>query len=366
MNISVLCKDFDINKKMNIKIQNLDITNGLQDIETNETGALSLDLRAGTYKITTELYLTPEEYLQLTGETALGNVTYAASVASVNIKPEEIKNIDLNMVMENAGTLVFQEIYFTGSTPPPPAKVKYMYDTYIKLYNNSSEVISLDNVYIGSAYTSSYKYFSDYIEDYAAMKHIFKFPASDGNNILQPGDSIMLAVDGCNHTDPSFGHAWSIDNTNADWEFYINNEKNKDLDYDGVQNMEEVYVNSLPFDFLFVGSPALALFVMQPEEFEAIELKTKQGSSSSTLYALIPNKYIIDSFQARKDKNMDRTSFGSSVNVGFFGGYQYYSGMAARRKVASVEDDGRVVLQNRKNSDEDFVLKKVGKQPDDI
>lgn len=136
---------------------------------------------------------------------------------------------------------VISEIFFTGTTTPDGKQ--YSDDQYVKIGNNSDETLYLDGYVFGeTAFMSTDKqdYTPDLMSEAVTLQAIYAFPGSGTDYPVAPGEEVLVAVNGINHTELNKN---SFDLSTADFEFYDESENPdfQDSDTPNVPNMDNWY-----------------------------------------------------------------------------------------------------------------------------
>jgi hypothetical protein len=139
----------------------------------------------------------------------------------------------------NSGAFVIKEFYYSGSVTP--AGKKYFADQYLEIFNNTNEIQYADGLSVleHDSYGSGTNFWAN-IQDTIVAGMIWTIPGSGMQVPVLPGKSIILATNGINHKDDPNGNPLSPVNLgNADFEFYVFKQPEKDLDSPTVPNLEE-------------------------------------------------------------------------------------------------------------------------------
>lgn len=315
-------------------------TNSDKDLTYTET------LAAGGSSLTFEV--SSGQY-QLTATGQFSNTITFTGATTADVFADKAVTIALAEV--NESPLLFKEIYSTSYN-------FVMNDTYMEIVNNSDEVQYLDQVIIGAMTSLSQP--NPWVDDqgqvldrYPLYGVVAAFPGSGQEFPLQPGESVVIANDATNWAN-------AADLSGADWECYVSNAGQEDVDYDA-PNLDVIYNNQsqrrLGTGF-FGGGLVMGKLPagMTPAEFaaEASNAMTMPNSSGSMLYLMLPSKYLLDAveiFDASVTTHyqtlLAQDDSGSALVTG-------WSGKSIRRKVTRVEN-GRAYYQDTNNSTNDFL-----------
>lgn len=273
----------------------------------------------------------------------------------------------------STGAFVIKEIYFSGSTTP--AGKPYSGDQYLEIFNNTDEIQYADGISVLEH--ESYGYGDNFwanIKDTIVLRMIWTIPG-DGNQVpVLPGKSIVLARNGMNHRDDPNGNPLSPVNLgNADFEFYVDEEKKRDVDFPAVPNLEEdLFVfRAADVTFHVSGGSAIAIAkIPGNNKFERMQYinsklvsKASTSGSNVTYYVKIANKYVLDAVEVVQDEARSvYKRFPQELDAGYtLVASGSRSGKCIRRKVYTVVQ-GRTIYQDTNNSTEDF-LKDVDPRP---
>ncbi|MEA5129259.1 MAG: DUF4876 domain-containing protein [Proteiniphilum sp.] len=325
--------------------------------KTNANGVAQFSLASGVYSFTVA-----QETEDFVFNGLLENTTIA-----------EDKSLSITLhASAVSGGLVLKEIYYSGSrVPGSSSSSSYFHDSFTEIYNNSDEVIYLDNIGFGaldpatSNTPSPWMDGNSYPQDRLPLfGYTFYFKGSGTDYPLQPRTSIVIAMDGIDHKDDPAGNPDSPVNLgNADWELYVGDiNGGKDADAPGVPNMEVLHTTSTSLvDALYsVFGPAMVIFSFpegtDPAAFatDAANLSTKPGGNT-TEYLMIPKDHIIDIVECVNHDGRHNKRVPADLDAGLtFIEAGTYSGKSVRRKVSQIID-GKVVYKDTNNSTEDFL-----------
>lgn len=272
-----------------------------------------------------------------------------------------------------SGGLVFKEIYYSGSPiEGSTGTTGYLQDAFTEIYNNSDEVVYLDNIGFGALDPVVSNSPSVWVDENGNLPdrlplfgYTFYFKGSGTDHPLEPRTSIVIAVDGIDHkTDPAGNSLSPVNLANADWELYVGDINNgKDTDAPGVPNMEPLHATvTTAFDATYsVFGAAMVIFRFpentDPVAFAADEanLSTKPGTTKPQ-HLRIPKEYIIDIVECvNHDTNKRNKRVPSDLDAGYtFISSGTYSSKSVRRKVKQVIG-GKVIYKDTNNSTEDFL-----------
>lgn len=380
-----------------VKISNL--LNGQENTaNTNAEGIATFEsIVPGNYNISVAKNFTAEEFFEATGVPVPSNVAYNATVTQ---QINESTNQTLTLQAGRIGDLVFKQIYYAGSNTSKGASFR---DQFIEIYNNSNETIYLDSLYIGSTLGSNttianggqpYDWstaegmpnnIGDANKDYLYYRFLFRIPGSGKEHPLEPGKSLIIAQTGINHSVPYIDNngneqgitdpTLTVDLSNADFETYMVEYKRAeytgtgtfspyrwDIDNPLVPNVDVIYVNS--------GNDWV-MDALGREDFVIFRTSTlpstwnkypAPGSTTGTSIGLqVPSAGVIDAVEIIRTVETQRTPkrlpVGLDAAGNFVIGGQYSSQSLIRKTLKTI--DGRKILQDSNNSENDFVTKEM-------
>lgn len=266
--------------------------------------------------------------------------------------------------------LIFKEIYYAGSPK------FYFRDQFYELYNNSDETLYLDGIYFANLTPNkSTKVLPVWPEsdgnNYAYAERVWKFPGSGKEYPLQPGESCVIAQFAVNHKLKQYNPNSPIDASSADFEFNMNNPRFPDQP---AYNMVHVFYNkkvemgTLPQYLTSVFGGAYVIFQIpegvkwDPVNDPAMSTTDLSQPNSSTYYAKVPVKYVLDAVEAVDDESMvsaKRVPAVLDAGITYVGAT--YCGLGVCRKRATdasgkflQRTDGTYFFQDTNNSTDDF------------
>lgn len=266
-----------------------------------------------------------------------------------------------------SGGLVFKEIYYSGSPLEGGGTTGYYSDSFTEIYNNSDEVIYLDNIGFGALDPVTSNSPSVWVDDPNRLPlygFSFYFKGSGTDHPLAPRTSIVIAMDGIDHKTDDAGNPLSpVNMANADWELYVGDiNGGKDTDAPGVPNMQILHTTTTTaFDALYsTFGPAMVIFRFpestDPGDFASDEANLSTKPGLTTKYLRIPKGYIIDIVECvNHDTNKRNKRVPADLDAGeTFISTGTYSSKSVRRKVQQIID-GKVIYKDTNNSTEDFL-----------
>lgn len=269
--------------------------------------------------------------------------------------------------------LVFKEIYYACSRTP--LKKSYIYEQFYEVYNNSSSMLYLDGIHFANLYpdrsnTDIPLWPEEDGDDYIYALRVWKFPGNGKEYPLQPGESCVIAQFAVNHQLDIYNPASPVNNSSADFEFYMNN-----TNYSNAPafDMEHVFYNGKAekgtlkqYLTSVFGGAYVAFQVPEGETWDPVNdpnMKTRDLSTTkATLYAKIPIRYVLDAVEAIDNEakiNCKRMPGVLDAGITWVG--DSYNGLSVCRKL-SLDDDGNpiqrengaYIYQDTNNSTDDF------------
>lgn len=324
---------------------------------------------AGQESVTAEGIIPGLYTVTVSGKVTTADGDYYLSGNEVNfpiVSSEAALKIPVRALV--AGKLLFQEFYFCGCKTDKNAY--YFRDQFQTIYNNTaSETYYLDdNIYWAqiepmNATTNLPVWPEEDGGNFAYGSHVWKFPGSGRDLPLKPGEAVILSQIGINNQMSAFNPLSPVDNSGAEFEFYVGNASYGD---NAAKNMEcvfcdgkNVYNNKLQV-LLAVFGPAVVVFrVPDGVKYDPINdpqyWTCKVGVASPTRYARIPIDWVLDALECGQNENMMAAKRVPSVldaGMTYVGGT--YMGVSVSRKKIGTHADGSPVLQDTNNSNDDF------------
>jgi len=347
-------------KGVSVTLRNV-YTNREFSTETDQNGIANFyNLVPGNYAVKASKNLTSQEAEIVTG--IASEAFLNGSIASVQILTTGQSELKLEGSV--IGDWVIKEFYYSGAP-----NSYYFYDSFIEIYNNSTETLYADGLLFGStkASTSSlssfYGFITQGLQD-AYLAYAFKIPGNGSDYPVLPGESIVIAIDGIDHkTDPN-GNANSPVNLGvgiADFEvYYYVNPRNPDTDNPDIPNVEILYATSTSlFDYL-PGVMGSGLVIFENVDVNLLDRVQEPNTISSTQYLRIPKENVLDALDAASTTAMplETKRLPSSLDAGINSVGGSYTGTSLRRKIKQMIGDRRVLLDTN-NSSVDFEINRT-------
>lgn len=354
---------FSVNLTAHSIAEGVETTDGLKVVFENFTEGYKVEqlLTSGSNKIEK---LIPGTYsINISGNTEYNNKKYYLSGSKINyviVKDNEDIEIDVNGA--SVGPLAFSEIFYSGTNP------FYFRNQFYEITNNSDETFYLDGLYFANlvpstATTKLPVWPAEDNGNYVYAERVWKIPGNGTQYPLAPGESFSIAQFAANHQLPQYSPNSPIDCSTSEFEFNMNNANFPDQP---APDMTHVFYNglagkgSLPQYLTSVFGGAYVIFsIPTSEKYDPVNDKTMQtrdlGTTSASLYAKIPIKYIMDGVEAGHNESMIAAKRVASVlDAGMTYVGATYNSKGVRRKKIGTRANGTPILQDTNNSTEDF------------
>ena len=272
-----------------------------------------------------------------------------------------------------SGSLVLEEVFFTGVLLEDGSSDASDGDQYIKITNNTDKLLYADGVAfcISSEHSqnggASYWKVDDDLSKDILVRNIFCIPG-DGDDVpLLPGRSLVIAF---NAQDFKAENGQGLDLSKADFEIF-DGEDVSDIDNPDVPNMELVVKSSKSISQLHGRSYESYALVRFPEDLtmeKFLEENAFTGTRSFIMNGetfiegkaypagsyLISNAWVVDGINCGVAENLSGLAFNASIDAGYTGcgtvdKDETRFGKSALRKT---QENG--YLQDTKNSTNDF------------
>lgn len=306
-------------------------------------------------------------------DAASDNITRSIRATASSVVVNTTVDVPLSWYLYNPeNTLVFGEIFFCGSLNA--TGTNGLRDSYFTIYNNTDQVLYADGLGIAesafvNARTNAFEILTEANNRQVNFTAgtVWVIPGSGTDVPIQPGESIKIvdqAIDWGAQVSGALNH------TDANFEWYDDNYQ--DTDNPSVSNLDKWYCYSLSIWIVSNQCNRSYALIRFPEGMTKEEYLADYYGKYDYIHTigthmtnekayLVPNDWIIDgvnlsnreawvygalgdaidcSYAAISDKNKDPERFGKKF----------------RRKTATIDADGRVVLQDTDDSAADFQL----------
>ena len=312
--------------------------------------------------------------VSISGESTINGFTYMfnGNLSNVNVV-EEGKTMNLEMAAAKSGSILFKEIYYSGSKIN--GKTSYFRDQYYELYNNSNMVQYLDGLCIGNlipvnATSTKYTWDRPDADKYVYFESIWQVPFDRENPDnkkypLQPGESVILAQMALDHTGAKFNPDSPVDLSGAEFEFYLKTTANT-FDNDAHNMVAAFWKKSASVAQWMptINGPAVAIFYPDEQMFALMYDPNYEQLYSSTW--VIGNKTsngkdvfidcIVDAVELMlNETKITQKRMPAILDAGAAWTGGTYNAKSVGRKVKEVVN-GRNIYQDTNNSIEDFQI----------
>jgi hypothetical protein len=351
----------DIIKNATVNIEDKQ-TGRIYTAKTDSTGHAYFELRGGNYDISVSI--TEKHEIEIDGYPTQKNLQINGVLTNQLIGESDIKlNLHTNYTVLRED-FVIKELYVSGSKTPEG--LDYKADPFVEIYNNSDNVLYSDGLCFGVVHpittfrpTPWVDSEGNLLDRIPCWGFVAIVPGSGEDYPIQPGESIVIALNGINHRDDPNGNPNSIDLSNADWEFCVE-DNGYYVDSPTVPNilMQKVSLTGVRAMILSLKGQVSILFRLPSEDIES-EFRNPDNfmiqPGGSERCFMVPYSWVIDGVE-----NVQLNSLGvykrlpPSIDLGYIQTRGTGEKVSIRRKVKEVAD-GRVVYKDTNNSSEDFL-----------
>lgn len=337
-------KDEDIS---GTKVQITNVYSGRKYTTIIENNKAQIDLETGIYNIFTSIFSQEG-----------GNL--AGSLNEVELADEAEKTVILKIKNIYTSPLIIKEIYYSGANTP--LNKPYFSDQYVVIYNNSDKPQSLKDLCISTIVGNSNTPSKWRDEKGELLPYLpinitaWRFPDNSKKLELQAGESIVIAQDAINHSDPAVSTS-KVDLSNADFETF-QYKSGKDYDELSVENMDLIWTKSdkIPDWILSPNGPPVVLFRL-PNNYETFVNNPdnmKFQPNSVLQYLCIPKTYVLDAVECVKDEQSTNKSLHNELDAGYIFVPRNNAGYIVKRKIQD-NIGAYTVYMDTNNSSNDFV-----------
>ena len=349
-----------------ISLADIDVTithiidNSTLTMNTDTSGLVTFfDIPVGTY--TAVVAHSTDEY------------TLSGTANNIIIARQETAaaTVEVNAVNQDGG-LVIKEIYTSGS-----GFVTLFKDSFIEIFNNSSETLYADGMYIANLFgdfgrtgdVSVYSVLTD--KNYVYTDVMSQIPGTGTDYPVAAGKSIVIALNAINYKEASANPDGELDNTDATLEHYSidwlearGRTGNSFFEFDNpaVPNMINTYIFEAT-NFFRLSTPGSIVLVSSDVTFDASGIVdyTKPGATTTSKLMKIAVESVVDGVDILDNSGAaDYKRMPSVIDGGFTyltaDGAISYTGLSNRRKIDEVATArfGRTILLDTNNSTVDF------------
>lgn len=312
-----------------------------------------------------------------------GEYTLTGTKSNVVVQMQENTHVVLTLdaINPDAG-LVIKEVYFVGAADNFSTLFK---DQFVEIFNNSSETIYADGLYLAVALpqtpTNNAVNMTEHVDldEYVYAEMVDQIPGNGTDWPIEPGGSLVIALNAINFKEDNPFAEFAVDNSHADLERYTvqwmedrgrNGNPWFDFDNPDVPNMTNIFYSqqgNVNHTLYLMNVPGPSKFIFWKEDgfTEAdvflYEFQNAAGADRAHELLRVPTELIVDGIDVMENAEDGAwKSLPESIDASFTylkaDGNAYYSSMSLRRKIDTEASArfGRVVLQNTKNSFNDF------------
>ncbi|MDR0713892.1 MAG: DUF4876 domain-containing protein [Bacteroidales bacterium] len=284
---------------------------------------------------------------------------YSGSLVNENIVTDGA-SYTIEVQIAKSGTLVFKEVYYTGSRTPSNAT--YFRDQFYEIYNNSETVVYADGLCIGSLYTNLASanlptWDKENAEDYVYYQWLWQIPGNGTDYPINPGESVIISQYAANHQLETLNPTSPVNLLSSEFEGYVTN-STQHTDMPAI-NLELIYrasnFQAMQFWLQTVFGPALAIF-FPGDDTNLTALTTQVGSTAQGV--AIPISLILDAVETVNDETkIQLKRIPSVLDAGATTVGETYNSKSVARKIRETKSDGRIIYQDTNNSSSDFEVK---------
>ena len=329
--------------------------------KTEADGVASFkDIVPDVYDISTSWKMSPYEYVKLTGEKLEEweykyNFSISANKSS-QILTKEGEQLTLNAKISHDQPILISKVYYAVSKDNN--NKNYLAGKYIELYNNSDEDYDASGLYIALMESeSTIAYTPGQVMDTIFAKQVFRIPA-DKAFIVEPGGSVLIVNSAIDHSGqgPNERNLLSAD-------FEAKDKQGKTTNNPNVPELQLVYSTySLISQLNMVQSGPCSVIIFSTSE-DVLNWPTAYayGKTKGSLFMKIPTSSVIDGVdilakKAQTGVDVNTKRLFDYIDAGYtnINATSGYNGEVVYRKIESTATDGRKILKDTNNSQNDF------------
>lgn len=349
------------------KAEGMEVTfTNMRDMNTikgllNKNGEAQVELYRGIYNISIESKTTNAEEVEVIYSAKLEN-------CAVNSDGQEVK-VNLNIFPANTNhadtddfSMIFAELFFNGETNSGQMMHP---DQYMVLFNPTQNDLYVDGLSFATAIQYSVlekePFFDEYMPAKIPITGFFTIPGNGKEHLVKAGEKIVIAWTAIDHSSVA-GYDNAVNLSGADFEVYIPNPENPDVDNPEVPNV------TLTDNVIFFprGFFSNMLFKLENGNTSTIEAFYNENISEYT--APDGSKQHILSVDADKiidgvltgDRPIVTRNLPEAVDRGFILVSGCHRNELVIRKEIKV--GAQIFYQDTNNSEDDFVIR-IGQTP---
>jgi hypothetical protein len=327
----------------------------------NAAGIARADIIPGNYNVSVVGSVVVEETKWLLNG-AKNGLGFIEDVADAELSSSDDLVLDIFPVPE--GSLVIKEIFYAGSPATTETPGTYFRNQFYEIFNNGTETKYLDMICFAqltptlATATPPQWPAEDGVNKFVYGDAVWQFPGDGDDYPLAPGESVILAQYGIDHTKERPNAL--VDNSKVEWETYTGYPSRNNPDVPDFKYVYFQYFNSMQW-LTTVGGGAFVLYdpgmelTYNDTEYWVKGVTTQSAVGNSTLYAKIPAEQIIDGVEcvgSEGDLNKKRVPGFIDAGAAWVGAS--YNNMSVTRKIIGEREDGTPILQDTNDSTSDF------------
>lgn len=326
-----------------------------------------IDVAPGIYNLSCVKPLTKEEAGEASGY--YEEITLNGTASDVNLFGGVDTNEDIVLDGKPSSSLTIEEFYYSGANDPSYA-VGFK-DQFVKIYNNSSEVVYADGLYLASIVPNANGSSDNDIistmdfSEFVYADKIAQVPGSGTEYPIEPGASITIAFNAVDYSD-SGANDYTVDLSGADFELYaidwlesLDRKGNAWMDIDNVDvtNMNMIYLQAENYGMFTFNTTGASVVIFRSDVAPSVIVTNPDLSQTKPIhYMQINVADIVDGVEMLASSG---SAAFKRLPSGVDAGFNYiesgsYTSKSVRRKAAKTTADGRIIYKDTNNSTEDF------------
>ena len=310
------------------------------------------------YDISTSWKMTAQEYAALTGESVQnGKYTVSGSITSKMLSSEQTLTLSTNVSRDQS--MLISKVYYAGSKDIN--NKNYTAGKYIELYNNSDEAQDISGLYIALMESeSTIAYTPGQVADTVFAKQVFRIPDTNGALLVEPGGTVLLVNSAIDHRQNG-----ALERNLLDAEFEAKDKDGRTTNNPDTPALEQVYCtyDRLTYLNLVQGGPCSMVIFTTDENVKKWPTVYAYGKTKGNRFMKIPASSVLDGVEILQNKSQTGVDVNTKrlfdyidagyININAVNGY---NGEVVYRKTESTADDGRKILTDTNNSQNDFAV----------
>lgn len=271
-----------------------------------------------------------------------------------------IHSVEAHIIIESRGWVI-KEMYTASTRTLNGSALRF--DQFIEIYNNTDTIMYADGLAIGETRhqtTSGDNIYANNMNEKTYLWTVYSIPGKSGEKKVpvQPGKSLVIAPQPIDH---SSDNSINLRPPVSDYQWYdAHGSGEYSIDIPEVPNLKTNFSYTLTVWVVSVAMNRGFVIFKLPEGQDLDEFVLNNTDSrfnnagTKVLSIAVPNSYIYDAVELGPKNNIYRTSLSSSLDMGASYTLEAYNGKSIRRKIESIEADGRIVYKDTNNSTVDF------------